>query len=110
MMPDRRRMRTTEEILAPVFGGNLDSLPFPSWEEFDLFRYPGVLEQGELTIEKLLYYQQKSYLNHPIKWEYSWPEDELDRTKKKASQRNAEHERIVAAKTGCRSRQASPCG
>jgi len=96
--------------LAPVFGGNLDSLPFPSWEEFDLFRYPGVLEQGELTIEKLLYYQQKSYLNHPIKWEYSWPEDELDRTKKKASQRNAEHERIVAAKTGCRSRQASPCG
>jgi anaerobic magnesium-protoporphyrin IX monomethyl ester cyclase len=44
-------------------------------------QYPGVMEQGSLTIEKLLYYQQKSYLNHPVKWDYPWPEDALDRFK-----------------------------
>ena len=36
------------------------------------------MEQGSLTIEKLLYYQQKSYLNHPIKWDYSWTPDALE--------------------------------
>jgi anaerobic magnesium-protoporphyrin IX monomethyl ester cyclase len=79
-----------------------------NWDDYGK-QYPGVMEQGELTIEKLLYYQQKSYLNHPIKWEYAWPEDELDRTKKKASKPGVESEGIVDAKTGRRARQASPC-
>ena len=79
-----------------------------NWDEYGK-QYPGVLEQGELTIERLLYYQQKSYLNHPIKWDYPWPEDGLDRATRKALQRNGEHGRIVTAKTGCRQRQASPC-
>ena len=45
-------------------------------------QYPGVLEQGDLTVEKLLYVQQKSYLNHPVKYGWRWPEDELERSKK----------------------------
>ncbi len=80
-----------------------------NWDDYGK-QYPGVLEQGDLTIEKLLYYQQKSYLNHPIKWEYAWPEDELDRAKKKAVRPDAGPDRIVAAESGRRSRQASPCG
>ncbi|MFC1760946.1 B12-binding domain-containing radical SAM protein [Planctomycetota bacterium] len=53
-----------------------------NWDDYGK-QYPGVMDQGELTMEKLLYYQQKSYLNHPLKWDYLWPEDELDRTKRR---------------------------
>lgn len=53
------------------------------WDNYGK-QYPGVMEQGELNIEKLLYFQQKSYLNHPVKWGWVWPEDELDKTKKGA--------------------------
>jgi radical SAM superfamily enzyme YgiQ (UPF0313 family) len=80
-----------------------------NWDDYGK-QYPGVMEQGDLTIEKLLYYQQKSYLNHPIKWDYPWPEDELDRTKKQTlHQRYGDHGRIVTTKAECRPRQASPC-
>ena len=56
-----------------------------NWEDYGK-QYPGVMEQGELTVETCLFYQQKSYLNHPVKWDYDWPEDELDRTKRLHSQ------------------------
>ncbi len=52
-----------------------------NWEDYGK-QYPGVMEQGDLSMEKCLFYQQKSYLNHPFKWDYDWPEDELDRTKR----------------------------
>jgi radical SAM superfamily enzyme YgiQ (UPF0313 family) len=52
-----------------------------NWNDYGK-QYPGVMEQGELDMEKLLYVQQKSYLNHPIKWDWRWPEDELDRSKR----------------------------
>jgi anaerobic magnesium-protoporphyrin IX monomethyl ester cyclase len=52
-----------------------------NWDDYGK-QYPGVMEQGELTVEKLLYYQQKSCLHHPIKSGYKWPEDELDRVRK----------------------------
>ena len=53
-----------------------------NWDDYGK-QYPGIMEQGNLTVEKLLFYQQKSYLHHPVKWGYCWPEDELDRSKKK---------------------------
>ena len=53
-----------------------------NWDDYGK-QYPGVMEQGDLSMEKCLFYQQKSYLNHPLKWDYDWPEDELDRTKRK---------------------------
>jgi len=52
-----------------------------NWDDYGK-QYPGVMEQGELSVEKLLYIQQKSYLNHPIKVDWRWPEDALDRSKK----------------------------
>jgi len=59
-----------------------------NWEDYGK-QYPGVMEQGDLSMEKCLFYQQKSYLNHPLKWDYDWPEDELDRTKRKQFQTTA---------------------
>jgi anaerobic magnesium-protoporphyrin IX monomethyl ester cyclase len=56
-----------------------------NWEDYGK-QYPGVMEQGDLTMEKCLFYQQKSYLNHPLKWDYRWPEDELDTTKRQQEQ------------------------
>lgn len=53
-----------------------------NWEDYGK-QWPGVMEQGELSMETYLFYQQKSYLNHPLKWDYDWPEDELDRSKRK---------------------------
>jgi len=53
-----------------------------NWDDYGK-QYPGVMEQGKLTMEKILYIQQKSYLNHPIKWNWKWPEDALDRSKKR---------------------------
>ncbi len=52
-----------------------------NWDDYGK-QYPGVMEQGNLNMERLLYIQQKSYLHHPIKWNWKWPEDELDRSKK----------------------------
>ena len=51
-----------------------------NWNDYGK-QYPGIMEQRNLNMEKLLYVQQKSYLNHPIKWNWKWPEDELDRSK-----------------------------
>ena len=52
-----------------------------NWDDYGK-QYPGVMEQGSLTIEKLLYMQQKSCLHHPIKWDWKWAEDSLSRSKK----------------------------
>ena len=51
-----------------------------NWDDYGK-QYPVVMEQGNLTTEKLLYVQQKSYLNHPIKHDWEWPQDELDRSR-----------------------------
>lgn len=51
-----------------------------NWDDYGK-QYPGVMEQGELTMERLLYFQQKSYLHHPVKVDYKWPEDELSNSK-----------------------------
>jgi anaerobic magnesium-protoporphyrin IX monomethyl ester cyclase len=89
-----------------------------NWDDYGK-QYPGVMEQGELTIEKLLYYQQKSYLNHPVKWDYPWPEDELDRARKKALHHPEGDGQIIPTQTrrrrhasgaqGHRSTQGVPC-
>lgn len=54
-----------------------------NWDDYGK-QYPGVMEQADLGMEELLYVQQKSYLHHPIKVDWQWPEDELDRTKKQS--------------------------
>lgn len=54
-----------------------------NWDDYGK-QYPGVMEQGDLTMRKLLYVQQKSYLHHPVKTDWKWPEDELDRAKKQS--------------------------
>lgn len=58
-----------------------------NWDDYGK-QYPGVMEQGNLTMEKLLYIQQKSYLNHPVKIDWEWSKDGLDRNKKAKINKN----------------------